>query len=57
LTEEKVRTHICKSSGTSFDPQVVDAFMQLSGKFFSPAQMAEIYPDRPMDEAREGYLL
>ncbi|MGC1378837.1 MAG: PAS domain S-box protein [Anaerolineales bacterium] len=27
--EEKVREYICSSSGTHFDPQVVDAFMQM----------------------------
>jgi PAS domain S-box-containing protein len=27
--EEKVREHICTSSGTDFDPQVVDAFMHI----------------------------
>jgi HD-GYP domain-containing protein (c-di-GMP phosphodiesterase class II) len=29
-TKEKVREHIHASSGTHFDPQVVDVFMQLS---------------------------
>jgi response regulator RpfG family c-di-GMP phosphodiesterase len=29
-TEEKVREHIRGLSGTHFDPQVVDMFMQMS---------------------------
>jgi PAS domain S-box-containing protein/putative nucleotidyltransferase with HDIG domain len=29
-TEEKVRAHILSSSGTHFDPQVVDAFLQMA---------------------------
>jgi len=28
-TEEKVREHIRTSSGTHFDPQVVDVFMRI----------------------------
>ena len=32
-TEEKVREHIRASSGTHFDPQVVDVFMQNQGLF------------------------
>lgn len=28
-SEERVREHICASSGTHFDPQVVDVFMQI----------------------------
>jgi response regulator RpfG family c-di-GMP phosphodiesterase len=27
--EERAREHICASSGTHFDPQVVDVFMQI----------------------------
>ncbi len=56
-TEEKVRQHIFTLSGTHFDPQVVNVFMQLPDKIYKPAQMAQVYQRQPQDRNGEDYVL
>jgi len=53
--EEKVLEHIRNSSGTHFDPQVVDAFMQLCKEIRDISRLTEIQSHRPPDMASEVF--
>jgi HD-GYP domain-containing protein (c-di-GMP phosphodiesterase class II) len=56
-SEEKVHQHIRALAGTHFDPQVVEAFLQLPNKIFKQSQMPQSYQPRPIDPDREDYVL
>jgi HD-GYP domain-containing protein (c-di-GMP phosphodiesterase class II) len=48
-TKEKAREYIRSSSGTHFDPQVVDAFLQTSQLNLRRPKLAKTHSHRPMD--------
>jgi len=53
-TEEKVLAHIINSSGTHFDPQVLNAFTRIFSEIQESPPQAKRHSPRPMDAAGEG---